>query len=128
MTDRALFDLAVKAMDNAYAPYSHFPVGAALRFDDGAVVTGANVENASYGLSLCAETVALTKGEELRIEMSDPMAAQEVFAARRIDILVNNAGTIRRSKALDVTEKDWDDVMDLNLKSVFFTAYFFGGT
>ncbi|MFB9221801.1 2-dehydro-3-deoxy-D-gluconate 5-dehydrogenase KduD [Paracoccus cavernae] len=77
------------------------------------------------GRSSCAETVALTKGEELRIEMSDPMAAQEVFAARRIDILVNNAGTIRRSKALDVTEKDWDDVMDLNLKSVFFTAQAF---
>ena len=43
------------ASRNAYAPYSHFPVGAAALVDDGRVVTGCNVENASYGLGLCAE-------------------------------------------------------------------------
>jgi cytidine deaminase len=46
---------AVVAMGHAYAPYSHFPVGAAARVDDGRVVSGCNVENAAYGVALCAE-------------------------------------------------------------------------
>jgi cytidine deaminase len=46
---------AISAMKNAYAPYSHFPVGAAALVDDGRIVSGCNVENASYGIGLCAE-------------------------------------------------------------------------
>ena len=50
-----LKDAAVAAMKHAYVPYSHFPVGAAALVDDGRIVSGCNVENASYGLGLCAE-------------------------------------------------------------------------
>jgi cytidine deaminase len=56
-----LIDAARIAAANAHAPYSRFGVGAAVLLDDGSVVTGTNFENASYGLSLCAETVALAK-------------------------------------------------------------------
>ena len=61
MSDPEVFDWdalqaeAVAAMRHAYAPYSRYPVGAAARVDDGRVVTGCNVENASYGVGLCAE-------------------------------------------------------------------------
>ncbi len=57
--EEVLVAAARAARVNAHAPYSRFAVGAALRMADGAIVTGANVENASYGLSLCAETVAI---------------------------------------------------------------------
>lgn len=50
------------------------------------------------------------------------IVTQTVSAFGRVDILVNNAGTIRRQDALDFSEKDWDDVMNLNLKSVFFLS------
>ena len=54
-----LIEAARNAAGNAHAPYSRFGVGAALLLSDGSIVTGCNFENASYGLSLCAETVAL---------------------------------------------------------------------
>ncbi|MGN6496310.1 MAG: cytidine deaminase [Tsuneonella sp.] len=61
MTDEDLIAAARDAATRSYSPYSKFAVGAALLLADDSVVTGANVENASYGLALCAETVAVGK-------------------------------------------------------------------
>lgn len=61
MTDRELISLAKKASYNAYVPYSHFSVGAALQCADGSVFTGCNVENAALGSTICAERTACVK-------------------------------------------------------------------
>ena len=59
MTREALKDAAVSMLERAYAPYSHFPVGAALECEDGTVFTGCNVENAAYPAGICAERNAM---------------------------------------------------------------------
>lgn len=61
MTDVELAEVAREAADNAYAPYSKYHVGAAALLRDGRIITGVNVENASYPLGLCAERCALAR-------------------------------------------------------------------
>jgi len=67
-----LYELARHAAQNSYSPYSGFKVGAALRLSSGEIVTGTNVENVSYGLTICAERSALVRavaehGPDIRI-------------------------------------------------------------
>lgn len=79
MTD-TLLDMAKVAMGNAYSPFSKFKVGAALRTKGGKIFTGCNVENASFGLTCCAERTAVFKAisegfddfEEITITTSNP--------------------------------------------------------
>ena len=61
MTEQELMRLAVEMLDKAYAPYSHFPVGAALECEDGTVYTGCNIENAAFPCTICAERTAMFK-------------------------------------------------------------------
>ena len=71
---RDLLRLAKGARQNAHTPFSGFKVGAALRAKDGQIVTGCNLENASYGLTLCAERVAVFKAVSEGIRSFDAIA------------------------------------------------------
>ena len=59
MTDRKLISMAADVMANSYSPYSRFKVGAAVECTDGAVFTGCNIENAAFGVTMCAESAAI---------------------------------------------------------------------
>lgn len=75
--------------------------------------------------TVAAITAVGGAAESCVLDLSDPMAAGAVFRAAGYSILVNNAGIIRRADSLDLSEADWDAVMDVNLKAVFFTCQAF---
>jgi cytidine deaminase len=80
MDDRALLEEARRAAESAYAPYSGFSVGAAVLTTDGRIFRGANVENASYGLTLCAERSALARAAAEGIRPGDVVAVAATAA------------------------------------------------
>jgi cytidine deaminase len=88
----SLREAAMRALDNAHAPYSNFRVGAALRTRDGRLITGCNVENSAYGLAICAETLAvasavsqgLTEFEEIAIASDDREPTPPCGACRQV--------------------------------------------
>ena len=88
----SLREAALRALDNAYAPYSNFRVGAALRTSSGEVITGCNMENSAYGLAICAETLAvasavsqgLTDFDEIAIATDDSDPTPPCGACRQV--------------------------------------------
>lgn len=89
----------------------------------GAVVTCAARRTCSETLGLIA--AAGGTADALQLDFADPMAATDIFAGQGYTILVNNAGIIRRADSVAFTEADWDDVIDVNLKALFFTSQAF---
>ena len=93
-------------------------------------LANAGAEVLCAGRRACSETVqAITDAggaaSSLLVDFADPMAGQTLFDGQGIDILVNNAGIIRREDSIAFTEDDWDAVMDVNLKALFFTTQAF---
>lgn len=90
--DTSLREAALRALDNAYAPYSNFRVGAALRTRSGDLVIGCNMENSAYGLAICAETLAvasavsqgLTEFDEIAIATEDSEPTPPCGACRQV--------------------------------------------
>ncbi len=66
-----LVKAAIEASKNSYSPYSNYPVGAAIEMNDGTIITGVNVENASFGLTNCAERTALFTAKTLGYKKED---------------------------------------------------------
>jgi 2-deoxy-D-gluconate 3-dehydrogenase len=90
----------------------------------------AGAEVVCAGRRSCGGTVAMIGDAggvagEVIVDFADPMAGAALFEGANIDILVNNAGIIRRADCIDFTEEDWDAVMDVNVKAVFFTSQAF---
>ena len=82
---KKLVDMAKKAAENAYAPYSSFRVGAAVYTDSGVIFTGCNIENASYPSGICGEDVAIVKA------ISEGEKKIDVIAVACIDAKTDNA-------------------------------------
>jgi cytidine deaminase len=132
---RQLIAAARDAMANAHAPYSRFAVGAAVRLTDGSVVAGCNFENASYGLSLCAETVALaavnaqgrlTDVEAIAVVGGAMDASEEALVAPcgRCRQIMNEAEQMAgRSLSIYCSTPNGDRILDLRVADLLPHAF-----
>ena len=125
-----LVDLAVQAAENSYSPYSEFCVGAALLCDDGEIILGTNVENASYGGAICAERTAfctaVAKGKrnfvaiaivghrrgEQKMDFCSPCGICRQFMSELVEgdfiILLSNGSEIREYTMAEVLPLAFD--------------------
>jgi cytidine deaminase len=95
--DHELLEMAQSAVDNAYAPYSHFSVGSAVQLTNGEILCAANQENASYGLSLCAEQNVLgTAGSSFPNQAVAAIAVTVKHTTKEIDYPISPCGACRQ--------------------------------
>ena len=99
-TRRTLLAHARRATENAYVPYSNFPVGAALLLPDGSIVTGANIENASYPEGWCAETSAIAH----MVMAGDDRIAENAAVAEKMDRITPCGGCRQRLREFGAAE------------------------
>lgn len=112
MTDQALWMAALDAANGAYAPYSGFRVGAALLASDGTLFTGVNIENASFGATVCAERTALFAAVN---------AGKRAFAALAV-AAVGADGTVTAAPPCGICRQALAEFCAPNLPVVFGTA------
>ncbi|MCC5842002.1 MAG: cytidine deaminase [Opitutales bacterium] len=119
--DQDLLVAARAASQKAFAPYSHFKVGAAVRCGDGRIVDGANYESASYGLTVCAERVAIFRanmeGEHRNISAVAIYASGKTLKAD--DIPVSPCGACRQILAEVAARNDCPDMRVMSANARF---------
>ena len=120
-----LLDEAKKVSENAYSPYSNFPVGACVLYENGNKYLGCNVENASYGLTLCAErnaiSSAITNGEKSKIK------AVAIYSPKQKRCVpcgacrqwLNEFGLSDKEEVKIILEDDNDKLFILSLEELF---------
>jgi 2-deoxy-D-gluconate 3-dehydrogenase len=119
----ALFDLSGR---RALVTGANTGIGQAVAV----ALAGQGAEVVCAGRRACEETVGIIRkkggrAECLSLDFDNPLAAEGVFADQGFSILVNNAGVIRRCDSVDYSEADWDAVLNVNLKALFFTCQAF---
>ncbi|MGL4588812.1 MAG: cytidine deaminase [Mycoplasmatales bacterium] len=101
MTNQKLIELAKSACERSYSPYSNFPVGCAILLKNGKVVLGTNVENASFGNTICAEKNAMTSLISMGIA---PSEISKIAVIAEIDIAISPCGMCRQFLSEFITD------------------------